>query len=77
MNIRKEDIVSYKCKKTEIEGRNYLRPRNNDNIFTNYFLHVCSAFRSVLCNTTLNLVLSLGVKASEQKTQEKILIKIK
>lgn len=34
MNIGEENIGSYRCKKTEIGGRNNLPPRNNDSIFT-------------------------------------------
>ena len=37
------------------------------------FYHIGSAFRIVLCNTMLNLVLSVDIKASEQKTEKRLL----
>lgn len=40
------------------------------------FYHIGSAFRIVLCNTVLNLVLSVDIKASEQKTKKKDFLKM-
>lgn len=71
MNIRKESIISYIRKITEIKGRNDPPPSNNTSILTNYFHHIYSAFRSVLHNFTSRLVFYLRIKASEQKTQKK------